>query len=770
MLKSYDVKLDLENNLYNAMATLFEVSNEDLETIALSFLITQDNEPLDLTGTTVELAIKKPSGLTVYQDCEITAPTAGTATTMLSTQAYVEYGIYTAEVYIRTTDQIAVTCPFWYSARVGILNDSTLESTNDWTALQEALMAYDKKPVLVDGVPTNLMPEYVGQMAFDTTGKRAFIANALAVDGWQLLAAGDGSGGGLVYWADVLNKPLTFPPDAHTHAIADITDLQAALDAKADDTEIPDLTPYITEAEADAKYEPLGTSPDLSAYETIAHAAATYQPIGDYLTAVPAEYLTEAEASQTYQPIGDYITTAEGDAAYLSQAEGDARYQQVGTDTPDDWAEITGKPTTFPPSAHTHTSADISDFAAAVAADIPAEYLTQTEGDARYALRDASGGTVTSTDWGTIIGDITTQTDLQNALGAKADDSDLANYAPIDHTHTTADITDFAAGVAANIPAEYVTTTEADAAYQPVGDYLTNPDAAATYQPIGSYLTAVPAEYLTQAEGDAAYQPIGDYLTAVPAEYLTQTEGDAAYQPKGNYLMSVTWADVTGKPTTFAPSAHTHASVDITDFAAAVAAAIPADYLTQAEGDAAYQPKGAYLTGVTWTDVTGKPTTFPPTAHTHDFTNDITGKPATYPPSAHTHAIADVTNLQGALDLKAPLASPALTGTPTAPTAAAATSTTQIATTAFVQGQGFLKTVPVMTGAQIGGAMVGNGLGQTNNYLFVKTGAGLGIAADNSVQVQTTNATPKPVKFWTGLQADYNALTPDANTLYFITG
>lgn len=38
-----------------------------------------------------------------------------------------------------------------------------------------------------------------------------------------------------------------------------------------------------------------------------------------------------------------------------------------------------------------------------------------------------------------------------------------------------------------------------------------------------------------------------------------------------------------------------------------------------------------------------------------------------------------------ALETKAPLASPALTGTPTAPTAAAGTNTTQIATTAFVQ-------------------------------------------------------------------------------------
>lgn len=40
---------------------------------------------------------------------------------------------------------------------------------------------------------------------------------------------------------------------------------------------------------------------------------------------------------------------------------------------------------------------------------------------------------------------------------------------------------------------------------------------------------------------------------------------------------------------------------------------------------------------------------------------------------------------QTALNLKANLASPALTGTPTAPTAAAATNTTQIATTAMVQ-------------------------------------------------------------------------------------
>lgn len=50
-----------------------------------------------------------------------------------------------------------------------------------------------------------------------------------------------------------------------------------------------------------------------------------------------------------------------------------------------------------------------------------------------------------------------------------------------------------------------------------------------------------------------------------------------------------------------------------------------------------------------------------------------------------TGTLSDQTDLNTALGLKAPLASPAFTGTPTAPTAAAGTNTTQLATTEFVQ-------------------------------------------------------------------------------------
>jgi hypothetical protein len=62
----------------------------------------------------------------------------------------------------------------------------------------------------------------------------------------------------------------------------------------------------------------------------------------------------------------------------------------------------------------------------------------------------------------------------------------------------------------------------------------------------------------------------------------------------------------------------------------------------------------------------------------------VTGKPSSFAPSAHNHPTSEITGLDAALAGKAPLASPALTGTPTAPTATGGTNSTQIATTAFV--------------------------------------------------------------------------------------
>ena len=62
---------------------------------------------------------------------------------------------------------------------------------------------------------------------------------------------------------------------------------------------------------------------------------------------------------------------------------------------------------------------------------------------------------------------------------------------------------------------------------------------------------------------------------------------------------------------------------------------------------------------------------------------------------------------QAALDLKANLASPTFTGTPSAPTPATSTNTTQIATTAFVKAQGVVDVAYVIDG---GGAALTTGV------------------------------------------------------------
>ena len=81
--------------------------------------------------------------------------------------------------------------------------------------------------------------------------------------------------------------------------------------------------------------------------------------------------------------------------------------------------------------------------------------------------------------------------------------------------------------------------------------------------------------------------------------------------------------------------------------------------------------------------------------------------------------ISDVSGLQSALDTKAALASPTFTGVPAGPTAAADTSTTQLATTAFVQGElGDLATVY----APIGSA-------------FVTVGNTAGLSAERAIAV-----------------------------------
>jgi hypothetical protein len=217
---------------------------------------------------------------------------------------------------------------------------------------------------------------------------------------------------------------------------------------------------------------------------------------------------------------------------------------------------------------------------------------------------------------------------------------------------------------------------------------------------------------LAQAAATAA---AADRAAINPVQFATRADGlaqivglQAALDAK-LALASFTWSGLAGKPSTFAPSAHSHVIADTTGLQAALDAKLAS-------------------ASFTWSSLPGKPTEFAVAAHVHDASsitsgvfdidripilpsqvqqmssgdltaltgpqqtaiksgtivtttdgsryvysgtgtktlagsyvlladvtpdwNTIAGKPSTFAPSAHSHVVADVTGLQAALDAK----------------------------------------------------------------------------------------------------------------------
>jgi hypothetical protein len=272
------------------------VKESDLNSVQFNFQVTDNGALVDLTGAEVRLVVLKPSGLTVVQDCEMVEAVTGLCRVLLSNQAYLEIGNYTGELVITTPTSTLVTRSFSYSSLDAILDDETLESANDWQAIHDILNNSDKRPILGAGSPNLVItPEYIGQSYLDTTGMVMYYASTLTNDGWRSFGTGGGGGetGGTVLWADITDKPTTFPPSSHSHYWAEITDRPTTMTPTAH-----------THLWADITDKPVTFPPSAHTHD---------------------EYLTESEASGLYQGIGTVPT-----------------HTHV-------WADITGKPTTFTP-------------------------------------------------------------------------------------------------------------------------------------------------------------------------------------------------------------------------------------------------------------------------------------------------------------------------------------------------------------------------------------------------------------------------------------
>jgi hypothetical protein len=116
--------------------------------------------------------------------------------------------------------------------------------------------------------------------------------------------------------------------------------------------------------------------------------------------------------------------------------------------------------------------------------------------------------------------------------------------------------------------------------------------AAKTAAEVAQGLATQKATDAASSEANAAASAVAAAASAAaaatfdPSSYYTKTAADARYKPIA-YVPS--WSEITGKPSTFTPSAHSHVIGDVTGLQAAL------------DGK---QPVGSYLTGITSGQVT----------------------------------------------------------------------------------------------------------------------------------------------------------------------
>ena len=417
-----------------------QVKESDLNSIRFGFTVLDDNVAIDLTGAVVRLVVRKPSGLTIIQDCTITDAINGKCELVLSSQGYVEIGNYTGELVITKDDLVSVTREFTFSSLDAILDDDTLESQNDWQSFQELLLNTDLRPILGQGNPNTVVtPEYVGQTYLDTLGMAMYFASTVANDAWLPFGSGGGGGGGSVYWNDILLKPTSFAPSAHTHVWANITDAPTQMTPTAHThdwgtgiTNKPDTYPPSTHSHAIT---------DVTGLETA---------LGTKLESIPPEYLTQDEGDLRYEQKGAgggaaktgatdptgvvpdcvgqiYIDTVAKEAYIANSVTGD--WQSISMDEIGggggsvDWTAITSKPETFPPSTHSHGITDVTGLDTAL--------LGKSNTGHSHSMTDVTG--------------------LGTALDAKSDTTHVHTYAqitekptsfpPSAHGHTWGEIT-----------------------------------------------------------------------------------------------------------------------------------------------------------------------------------------------------------------------------------------------------------------------------------------------------------------------------------------
>lgn len=597
---------------------------------------------------------------------------------------------------------------------------------------------------------------YLTTVAFgDITGTPTTLA------GYGITDAFDGA------YSSLTGIPTSFTPSAHTHSIDQVDGLQAELDAKqpagnylTSYTETDTLDSVADRGATTNQALTIGNVLTLQKSSGVARLSTT-------TVATDPQFIefNEATYNAGYVWIAvsdDFDVAASNDVFYIGDSS---------IDTTNNWRfKLLGNGSAYlkvgsvDEQIATRTWVTAQSYLTAV----PAEYLTQTEGDARYDSLGSAGAVNDRIDNDVIPNIPTNNNQLTNGAGyitdgntgwnntygfITASDSITGNAATATKLATARNIALSGAVTGnANFDGSGNITIATTATSDPTLTLAGDASGSATFTNLGNATLTVT---IADDSHNHIISNIDGLQTALDGKLSTghdmtltlsgDASGSATFTNMGNATLSVTVAN----------DSHTHDGRYYTEsesdarFVNVTGDTITGDLLisgaslgvtSTAQGTEAFYVDGVNGRLFTISDdlsdslfsvntISGLPVIeafADNTVNIGPFSNPVTidssGVLAIGGVTAATQTYVDtaITNLiggaPGALDtlnelaaainddasfassvtsslaLKAPLASPALTGTPTAPTAATATNSTQIATTAFVKAQGYVTT------------------------------------------------------------------------------
>ena len=434
---------------------------------------------------------------------------------------------------------------------------------------------------------------------------------------------------------------------SHTHTIANVTGLQAVLDGKAASSH--------THGDADIT--------SVNASKITGTISIDHLPQGalDRLVRVDDDAARFKLTTENVQ-LGDTVKVKSSGLMYYvvdeSKLGEEAGYEPytAGSATSVPWSGVTGKPSTFTPSAHTHTIANITNLQTALDGKAASshthtksqitDFPTSIKNPTSVVIK-LNGGTTEGTNMFTYDGSAAKSINITPAgIGASASS----------HTHTIANVTGLQSALDGKAASSH-THTKDQVGLGNVDNTADSAKNVAMATKLQTYKNDSTTEtYGAQYPLFAQWDSTGKIINMVCTGYTVRVQS-AATADSAN---AVTWGNVSGKPSTFTPSAHTHTKSQITDFPSSLKN--PTSLSIQLNGGTATTYDGSTAKSI---NITPAGIGAAASSHTHTIANvtglqtALDGKAASghnhdtvYSKLNHTHTIANVTNLQATLDSK----------------------------------------------------------------------------------------------------------------------